>query len=183
MKNFKLLVFSLILPSLLFTGCEDKRSESERVNDKINKITQNAEQKVTSILNEQINYFHKNKSFFVSPDIKAEEPEWYYPFTEKCYGYYMRPGIIHNNNNVVDSIYVYASQDACRGNWGIRLKLLTSAVYAIKVPNSKQIKIISILCKEDDGAYLYRDNPSPPKYANDVLTCPTDTTQVYQKVN
>lgn len=56
MKNLKLLVFSLILPSLLFTGCEDQRSESERVNDEIDKSTQNAEQKVISILNKQINY-------------------------------------------------------------------------------------------------------------------------------
>lgn len=183
MKNLKLLVFSLILPSLLFTGCEDKRSQSERINDEINKITQNAEQKVIFIMNEQMNYFHKNQSFVLFPDIKGEELKWYSTNADKCYGYYIRPGVIHNNNDVVDSVYVYADQDACGDNWGITLKLLVGAVYAVKPPGSEQIKLISILCKENDGAYLYRGNVSPPKYSNNVLTCPPKTTQVYSNVD
>lgn len=184
MKNLKLLVFSFILPSLLVAGCEeDKRSESERINDKINEITQKPEQKVISILGEQVNYFKKNKAFFGSRDIKGEEPELFSGYTGKCYGYYIRPRLTQNNNNVVDNVYVYADQDACGGNWGISLKLLIGAVYTVKLPNSEQTKIVSILCKENDGAYLYRGNISSSKYENNVLTCPDGTTQVYSKVN
>lgn len=106
--------------------------------------------------------------------------DWVLGDPQSCYGYYTRLGNVNSNiNNIADSIYVYAFQDACKGHWGFTLNLYVGAVFAVQLPGSKQLKIVSVICKENDTAYLSRKNLSLPEYTSGVLKCPPRTTKVY----
>ncbi|MEH1920087.1 hypothetical protein [Nostoc sp.] len=118
-------------------------------------------------------------------DQKGQETslkDWVIGDPQSCYRYYIRPGNIKINtniNNVADSIYIYAFQDACKGHWGFTLNLYVGAIFAVQLPGSKELKMVSVICKENDTAYLSRKNLSLPEYTSDVLKCPSKTTKVY----
>jgi hypothetical protein len=178
----KILFFSIISLSLLLAGCQRKDGGNKAMSEKIDRIIKNAENHLISMINEQEDYFSKHKSFFIPPEQKGEVPswaEWVFTDPKTCYGYYPRPG--DNIANVVDNIYIYAFQDACSGHSGFTLKLYVGAVFAVPLPGSKQVKTVSIICKENNTAFLSRIDvyQSPPKYTNGVLKCPPETTKVY----
>ncbi|GBE92943.1 hypothetical protein [Nostoc cycadae] len=139
-----------------------------------------AEENLKIILQEQETNFPKEKILSLITNKVGKEPsltDWVFGEPTTCYGYYSAPG--DTNKNVVDSVYYYAFQDACKGQWGFRLNLYVGAVFAVPIPGSKQLKTISILCKENQLAYVSRKDLSPPQYKNGLLSCPSKTHQVY----
>ncbi|MEH2124331.1 hypothetical protein [Nostoc sp.] len=181
----KLLIFSIGFLSLLLTGCSSEDGGNQAMSEKIDRITIKAKKKLISMITTQEAVFSKQKSFVIITDQKGQEPslkDWVIGDPQSCYGYYTRAENVKNNtniNNIADSIYVYAFQDACKGHWGFTLKLYVGAVFAVKLPDSKQLKMVSVICKENDTAYLSRKSLSLPEYTNGGLKCPSKTTQVY----
>ncbi|YAF94577.1 MAG: hypothetical protein AB3A66_18515 [Nodularia sp. CChRGM 3473] len=170
-----------IMPlNLLLAGCQSPDGGNKAISDKRKRLILQAENNLKFMLKEQQNIFLKEKRFFLFTDKVGEEPspkDWVFTDPTTCYGYYSKPG--KSNNNIADSIYLYAFQDACKSNWGFRLNLYVGAVFAVPIPGSKQMKTISILCKEIKSVSLSRKDLSPPEYNQGLSKCPTETTQVY----
>ncbi|MGV0107435.1 hypothetical protein [Nostoc sp. DSM 114167] len=185
---YKLLIFSIAFLSLFLTGCSSEDGGNQAMNEKIDRITINAKKKLISMITTQEAVFAKQKSFVIITDQKGQEPsfkDWVIGDPQSCYGYYTRAQNVKSNTNInyiTDSIFVYAFQDACKGHWGFpgfTLNLYVGAVFAVKVPDSKQLKMVSVICKENNTAYLSRKNLSLPEYTSGVLKCPSKTTKVY----
>ncbi|BAY18941.1 hypothetical protein NIES21_47990 [Anabaenopsis circularis NIES-21] len=172
-------IFFAFCISFLCVGCQNPDGGNKEAKQRERIILQ-AEENLKRILQEQETNFPKEKIISLIVNKVGQEPsltDWVFGYPTTCYGYYSSPGDI--NNNVVDSVYYYAFQDACKGQWGFRLELYVGAVFAVPIPGSKQLKTISILCKENQFAYVSRKNLSPPKYKNGLLSCPPKTHQVY----
>jgi hypothetical protein len=173
------IIFFAFCISFIVAGCQSPDGANKEAKQRERLILQ-AEENLKRILQEQETNFPKEKIISLIANKAGEEPsltDWVFGDPTTCYGYYSSPGDI--NNNVVDSVYYYAFQDACKGQWGFRLNLYVGAVFAVPLPGSKQLKTISILCKENQSASVSRKDLSPPQYKNGLLSCASKTHQVY----
>ncbi|MEH1815625.1 MAG: hypothetical protein V7K26_27405 [Nostoc sp.] len=171
-KNLFFYTFALI--NLFIASCNDRYSPGEEPHyEKIGQET------IISMINIQKKHFLKYKNFFKPPDRPLKSNSSFFNH-EKCYGYYSKNVKQTNTNLTVDGIYSYVIQEACGGNWGIDLSHYVGGIFAIPITNSKDIKIVSIVCESDGPAYAPLDYL--PEYRNGLVDCPSKANKVYSNI-
>ncbi|AFZ59761.1 hypothetical protein H6G54_05455 [Anabaena cylindrica FACHB-243] len=176
----RLLAVNIMSLNLLLAGCQSPDGGNKAMSDKRERLILQAKSNLEIMLKEQEKIFLKKKEFTLFPDRFGKDPsltDWLFTDPSSCYGYYSRAG--DNNTNVTNSIYLYAFQDACKDQWRFRLNLYVGAIFAVPISDNKQLKTISILCKENRSASLSRKDLPPILYNQGLLKCPAKTTQVY----
>ncbi|MBN4001539.1 hypothetical protein [Nostoc sp. LPT] len=179
--EIKILIVSalvLIIPlNLLFSGCKNE-DENKAMDEKISRLEKEAEKHIIYKIREQQSYFSKHKTFFKPPDEPGTKYGSFPPIfgTQICYRYYtdLNPDVI--SKTTTDAVYSYGVQDYCNGKWGFELKSYVGAVFAVPITGDKQLKTLSIVCKNVE---IYGRIPSRPEYINGVVKCPNKTTKVY----
>ncbi|MEH2127849.1 hypothetical protein [Nostoc sp.] len=168
-KNF--LFSNIILINLLVAGCAEIYSPGEE--PQYEKIT---EDNIISMIQTQKNYFSTHKSFLKPLDKPLKSNSSFFK-TEKCYGYYTKTIPAINGTSTVNGIYIYATQEACGGNWGIDLSSYIGGVFVVPIIDAKEIKVVSIVCTSTGPGYAplnYR-----PYYTNGFIDCPPEAKKVY----
>ncbi|MDZ8067560.1 MAG: hypothetical protein RMY64_18370 [Nostoc sp. DedQUE08] len=173
--SLKLLVFSIILLSFLIGGCE-KEDENKALDEKISRLEREAEKNIISKVQTQNNYFLKHKTFLKPPDEPATKYGSFPPIlgTQRCYRYYTETDTKVFSQTTIDAVYSYAVQDDCAGMFGFELRSYVGAVFAVRMNGDKQLKMISIVCRNKESYEL----PSQPEYINSVVKCPAKAIQV-----
>ncbi|YAG08637.1 Lipoprotein [Nostoc sp. DSM 114167] len=171
----KLLFFSIISLNFLLGGCE-KEDENKAQQKQISRLEKEAEKNIISKVKTQNNYFLKHKSFFKPPDEQATKYGSFPPIfgTQKCYRYYTQTDTKVFSQTSIDAVYSYAVQDDCGGMFGFEIRSYVGAVFAVCMNGYKQLKMISIVCRNKESYEL----PSQPEYINSVVKCPANTIQV-----
>ncbi|MBE8970941.1 hypothetical protein IQ277_33500 [Nostocales cyanobacterium LEGE 12452] len=174
--SLKLLFFSIIMLIFLIGGCE-KENEYEAQEKQISRLEKEAEKNIISKVQTQNNYFLKNKTFFKPPDEPATHYGSFPPIfgTQRCYRYYTETDTKVFSQTTLDTVYSYAVQDDCGGMFGFEIRWYVGAVFAVRMNGDKQLKMISIVCRNKES---YGRVPSQPEYINSVVKCPPNTTQV-----
>lgn len=174
MLSKNLFFYNFVLISLFISSCSDIYAPGDEPrHEKL------AEQTITSMINNQKNYFLKHEKFLKLPDRPLKSNLSFFN-SEKCYGYYSKTVNKIKTNFKIDGIYSYAMQEACGGNWGIDLSHYLGGVFAIPIKNSKDIKVVSIVCTTSGPAY----NPLQylPDHVNGLVNCPSNTEKVYSNI-